>query len=234
MSMIHELDSDSARARFLAVARDWFHDDSAAGPIVGVLRLVAEFHGAEKTRGTPAQRSRKADSIRQAAIKLDRHIASLDLETQLDLFARIRGLSVELETAVGMQLFGMDQTKNSARTTSDSRLTASAQAANTDAAINRLVEFAVLIEGLKLHADSIVKETPNQTAGAPKTADPIMFGVESLAAIWRRYRLDPPTSSGKKDGFGLLALSLLTEGPVSATEKEVKTAVRRHFERKKK
>jgi hypothetical protein len=89
---------------------------------------------------------------------------------------------------------------------------------------NSFVETLTSVQGNCIAASK--REIPDQP-GAPPTSDPIVFGIEALAGLWRKYRQEPPTSSQNEGQFGQLVLrffSLLEPHPMDS---EVRTGLRR-------
>ncbi len=63
--------------------------------------------------------------------------------------------------------------------------------------------------------------------GAPPVRDPVVFAVEGLGAIWKRFRPAVPLSISENHGrFGGFAISFLTAPPLDLPEPNVRTAVR--------
>ena len=78
-----------------------------------------------------------------------------------------------------------------------------------------------LTRGLAAAAD---REKPLQHR--PGVRDPILFGVEALAALWVEARKEAPTASFKEKEFGDFALAVLGQRGLKCDEPTVYTAVR--------
>lgn len=190
------------------LARTWFNDVAAAPLLKQAAREIARYSRDRGAFGSPAQRRNKIISTGNAAARLRKHLTEIDPTTRLALFGKSPPAEV---------------------TDTLSEVERMALVAMTQAALEDQDRFCIILDALIRRAATISADIPPQSAGAPEVPDPIAFGVECMAAIWRRYRNDSPDSSFKRDGFGTFVETVLGAPPISANPAAIRTAVRYHF-----
>jgi hypothetical protein len=96
----------------------------------------------------------------------------------------------------------------------------------------RLDQLARLRRRLSRVADSLgvlAGREPAPQRGAPSLPDSLIFAVDCLAVIWRRFRSDVPlTGSRNRGGFGEFACAFLNAPPFDFPTEATNTAVRYH------
>ena len=94
----------------------------------------------------------------------------------------------------------------------------------------RLEQLARLRGRLSHVADSLralASREPASRRGAPSLPDPLLFAIECLAAIWRRFHPEVPlTGSRNRGGFNEFACAFLNAPPFDFSEETIQTAVR--------
>ncbi|KDM66815.1 hypothetical protein ACIDI_52c00040 [Acidiphilium sp. JA12-A1] len=193
---------------YAALAQTWLNDVTAAPALIQATREIARYSRDHGEYGSPAQRRNKIIAIGKAAARLRKHLLEIDPTTRL-------------------ALFGKSPPDENIESLSEAERMVSAAA--TRAALDDQDRFLSIVDSMITRAEAFSATIAPQSAGAPETPDPIAFGVEWLATIWRRYRHDPPDSSFKWDGFGTFVETILGAPPVGADAAKIRTAVRYHF-----
>ncbi len=243
---------------FKKISLHWFDTNDAASAIDSVVREVVAYQAGTSQKLSPSALRRKLEPLRSAAEKLKQHLEGIDTPTKLALFGRMPESLPNLMPASGPIAFGPDfddavpttehiEALNIKDKPTDLQepsnvvsgglpvgvpsLISLAGAASTVRASHNLMVCFALLDALLQSSTVLIEGIPPQPPGAPQAPDPILFGVECLAAIWERHRPDPPTSGFKRNRFGCFVCDVLGGPPVSASDTELRTALRKFFAR---
>jgi hypothetical protein len=93
-------------------------------------------------------------------------------------------------------------------------------------ALEEVSTLSAGLRGLEAGLRQSAAEEPVPGAGRPSRDDVLVFGVECLINLWRRYRpSEPPTQSAKHGAFGHFAEAVLTAAPFRFAAGSVRKAV---------
>lgn len=103
-------------------------------------------------------------------------------------------------------------------------------AASTPDRIRAVEGFRRDLVALAAALAHLTEHEPPAHRGNPEVSDPVLYGIEALAWEWLRRRGADPRR-GKTGGFERLAIDVLTSLAPLVQEPEVRTGLRRFFER---
>lgn len=192
---------------FAAIATGTFGDAAAAEPLRQLVETLERYHEGHGRMRSPARQRARFIGLSKTASKLLQGLRALDASDRADLFRREAPPDADAE-GIRSDAYGGPLRLHGLR----------------DA-----VTCMDLLEQIARKAPLLAEAGPEPAGGRPERPDPIAFGVECLAAIWRDRTSRPMTRGTKAGGFGALCRQVLTAPPLSFPANSVWHAVHRYL-----
>ena len=195
----------STTSDFVAIATGTFGDAAAAELLRQAVETLERYKEGYSQMRSPARQRAGLTSLSKTASKLHQQLWALDVSDRADLFRREAPPDADAggsrSDACGgpLRLHGLRDS----------------------------VTCMDLLEQIARKAALLAEAGPEPAGGRPERPDPIAFGVECLAAIWRDRTSRPMTRGTKAGGFGALCRQALTAPPLSFPANSVRHAVDR-------
>lgn len=200
----------------LAIARTFFADEAAADLVRQLLRHLEQYQAGFQALPPPARRRAAYARTAKTAAKLLQQLNAYDATELADLFRRSASRAPDEAAAPVL-----------ADTALQSRAVAGPLRIH---GLEDAITVLDLLRHLGVSAGQQAGSQPETAAGRPDRPDPLVAGVEGLAAIWRQRAGRPMNRSTKAGGFGALCQLVLAAPPLAFPPTSIRHAVDRFLQ----